>query len=83
MKNLDYKFVHSQSELKKMIEAGYTMGLSISNDNRGKYVVCNEDYKEVFEEITDKKYDECDGTFGMAFPLNDISFIETIFKYEN
>ena len=75
MKNLDYKFVHSQSELKEMIESGYTMGLSISNDNRGKYVVCNEDYKEVFKEITDKKYDE----FGIAFPLNDIDFIENSF----
>ena len=83
MKNLDYKFVRSQSELKEMIESGYTMGLSICNDNRGKYVVCNEDYKKVFEEITDKKYDECDNTFGMAFPLNDIDFIETLFEYEN
>jgi hypothetical protein len=80
MKTLDYEWVNNQKELNEMIELGYTMGLSICNDTRGKYVVCNEDYKEVFEEVTGEQYDERDGTFGMAFPLNDESFVETLFE---
>lgn len=80
MKTLDYTFVADQKELEEMIENGFTMLLSIVNDNRGKYVACHADnYKEVFEEVTEKKYSESDGTFGSAFPITETFGADSIF----
>ena len=81
MKANQYEWVNNQAELNTAIEKGYTMGLSIVNDNRGKYAVCNTyNYRHVFEEITGEKYNERNATSGQAFPLSDKSFISTLFE---
>ena len=80
MKTLNYTWVNNQKELNEAINAGYTMCWSIVNDTRGKFVVCGDDFKEIFEEVTGEQYDENDGTFGIAFPLNDTEFVESLFE---
>lgn len=80
MKTLDYTFVADQKELNEMIKCGYTMLLSVVDDNRGKFVACSEDdYKDVFEEITGHEYNENDGTFGIAFPITETFGADSIF----
>ena len=82
MKNLDYTFVADQKELEEMIECGYTMLLSISNDKRGKYVVCHLDnYIDVFQEVTEKQYHDNDGTFGSAFPIYEAVGPDSIIEF--
>ena len=82
MKANQYEWVNNQAELNTCYrKKAYTMGLSIVNDNRGKYAVCNTyNYRHVFEEITGEKYNERNATSGQAFPLSDKSFISTLFE---
>ena len=71
-------FVNNQVDLNEAIQSGFEMILSIENDSRGKYVVCNkEDYKEVFEEVTGREFnDNCD----IVFPITETLGAETLFQ---
>jgi len=71
-------FVNNQVDLNEAIQSGFEMILSIENDSRGKYVVCNkEDYKEVFEEVTGSEFDnDCH----IVFPITETLGAETLFE---
>ena len=71
------KFVKNQIELNEAIKDGFELILSIENDSRGKFVVCNKEYyKEVFKKITKREFNnKCD----IVFPITETLGAKTLF----
>ncbi len=75
-----FKIIKTNEEWKQAISEGYTTlisGVDYNNFGVG-FIACTwETLKDVFKEITGHEYDELDGTFGIALPIE--SFEENYF----
>lgn len=75
--------ISSNKDWKKAIEEGYTTligGVDYNNIGKG-YIACTWDnLKEVFKKVTGREYDENDGTFGFAMPIQETLGNENLFE---
>lgn len=66
MKNLNYSWISNLEEYNNALKNGFTVMISQPGDSRGKYIVCGDNYKEVFEHLNNESFDEDEH---IAFPV--------------
>lgn len=79
----DFKIIRTNEDWKNAIKEGYTALISgVDYNNLGDgYIACTWDnLEEVFEEVTGHKYDQLDGTFGGASPIDETFGNDNLFE---
>jgi hypothetical protein len=69
-----FKIIKSNEDWKQAITEGYTTLISgVDYNSLGDgYIACTwETLPEVFKEVSGHEYDQLDGTFGSASPINE------------
>lgn len=68
MKNLNYAWINTLEDYKNVVNnnCNFTMMIPQPSDCRGKYIVCADNYKEVFKYLNDKSFDN---DSDIAFPI--------------
>lgn len=78
-----FKIIRTNEDWKKAIEEGYTTLISgIDYNHLGDgYIACTwETLPDVFKEVTGHEYDQLDGTFGSASPIDETFGNDKLFE---